>query len=144
MKKQGKQRENDEEPIVYCAKCYSIKVRYEDSIGMDCCGDCGCTDFRSSSFEEWESLFKKRYGHKYMEDTGDVRKSPIFQMDGEKLKSLLFKQPSWREICLAMYPTFPNWLSKADSVILLFAKLCQEGRLDDLRIELINRINNNK
>lgn len=143
-RKAKKKQEVEEEPITYCKRCYSIKVRFEDSIGMDCCGDCGCTDFGTASFEEWEGLYKGRYGHKYMEDVGEVRKNPIFQMDIEKLKTLLYKNPAWREICVTMYSTFPNWLSKTDSIILLFAKLCQENRLDDLRRELIKREKNNR
>lgn len=137
-------QEVEEEPITYCRKCYSIKVKYEDSIGMDCCGDCGCTDFSTTNFDEWENLYRNRYGHKYMEDVGEVRKNPIFQMDGEKLKALLYRNQAWREICVSMYSTFPNWLSKTDSIILLFAKLCQENRLDDLRRELIKREKNNR
>ena len=85
---------------------------------------------------------KYKESYKYVEEVGDIRKSPIFQMSNDKLKTKVSNDPSWREICRAMYPAFPNWLSKADSVILLFAKLYQENRLDDLRMELINRSNN--
>ena len=99
-------------------------------------------DSRVKTLSDWEKLYKERYGHKYVEEVGDIRKSPIFQMSNDKLKIKVSNDPSWREICRAMYPAFPNWLSKADSIILLFAKLYQENRLDDLRMELINRSNN--
>lgn len=143
MVEQKNINEMESDTVCFCSRCYSLKIKYEDSIGMDCCGDCGCTDFRTASFDEWEKLYKERYGHKYVEGTKDIKKSPIFQMSNDKLKIKVSNDPSWREICRAMYPTFPNWLSKADSVILLFAKLYQENRLDDLRMELIKR-NNNK
>lgn len=133
----------DDEPITYCSKCYSLKIKYEDSIGMDCCGDCGCTDFITSSMEEWEKLFQKRYGHKFVEEKGDIRKSPIFQMSNDKLKEELFKCSEWREVCSTLYPAFPEWLGKADSVILLFAKLYQDNRLDELKLELVKQ-NKNK
>jgi hypothetical protein len=143
MVEQKNMNEMESDTVDFCSRCYSLKIKYEDSIGMDCCGDCGCTDFRTASFDEWEKLYKERYDHKYVEGTRDIKKSPIFQMSNDKLKIKVSNDPSWREICRAMYPTFPNWLSKADSVILLFAKLYQENRLDDLRMELIKR-NNNK
>lgn len=141
MTKQRKPKDYDEEPVTYCAKCYSLRIVYEDIIGVDCCGECGCSDLLTSSIEEWEKLYARRYGHKYMEDKGDIKKSPMFQLSNDKLKALVFDHPEWRDICKALYPTFPGGLGKADSIILLFAKLYQESRLDDLRMELINRNN---
>lgn len=138
MTKKGKKEDFDNEPVYYCAKCYSLNIIHEDVIDTDCCGECGCSDIKTSSVKEWEKLFKERYGHKFVED-GNLRKSPIFQMSNDKLKTFLYKEPSWRLICSNLYPTFPNWLSKADSIILLFAKLCQDNRIDDLRMELYNR-----
>lgn len=141
MIKQKNLKDYDEEPVTYCAKCYSLRIVYEDTIGVDCCRDCGCSDLLTSSIEEWEKLFARRYGHKYMEDKGDIRRSPMFQLPLDKLKTVVYEHPEWRDICKALYPTFPEGLSKADSVILLFAKLYQESRIDDLRMELINRNN---
>ena len=135
-------KDYDSEPVTYCSKCYSLKIIHEDAIDSDCCGECGCSDMKTSSIEEWEKLFENRYGHKYVEASHNIRKNPIFQMSNDKLKTKLFNDPSWREVCRTLYPVFPNWLSKADSIILLFAKLSQDNRLDDLRIELIN--SNNK
>lgn len=134
-------KDYDSEPVTYCSKCYSLKIIHEDAIDSDCCGDCGCSDMKTSSIGEWEKLFENRYGHKYVEASHDIRKNPIFQMSNDKLKTKLFNDPTWRDICRTLYPVFPNWLSKADSIILLFAKLSQDNRLDDLRIELINRNN---
>lgn len=128
----------NDEPVTYCARCYSLKIAYENSIGMDCCGECGCTDTRTASFNTWEELFKRRYGHKYVQETKDIRRSPIFLMTEKELKQQLYKSSHWKEICKTLYPNFPDGISRADSVILLFAKLCQDNRMDDLRIELIN------
>lgn len=139
MQKQCKIREYDKEPVTFCARCYFLKIKYEDSIGIDCCENCGSSDLQTASIEEWERLYKRRYGHKYIEDTGSIAKSPLFQMTNDELKTKICNLSDWREICHTMYPAFPNWLSKADSVILLFAKLCQDNRLDDLRMELLSR-----
>lgn len=135
----ARQEKVEEEPVTYCSRCYSLSIVYEDAIGEDCCKECGCTDLQTASFEEWERLYQKRYGHKFVTGVKDIRKSPIFQMSNEKLKAKVFGDPSWREICRALYPAFPEWLGKADSIILLFAKLYQENRLDDLRMELVKR-----
>lgn len=132
-------KDYDEEPVVYCTRCYSLKIKYEESIGMDCCEDCGCTDFKTADFDDWEKLYKARYGHKFVEEKGNIRNSPIFKMSNDQLKDKVYENAEWREICHALYPTFPRWLSKIDSVILLFAKLYQDSRLDDLRMELLNR-----
>lgn len=129
------------EPVMYCSKCYSLKIIYEDAIHSDCCGKCGCSDLQSSSIEEWERLFKNRYGHKFVEENHDIRRSPIFLLSNEKLKMEVYNNPNWREICKILYPSFPEGLGKADSIILLFAKLYQDSRLDDLRIELTKRSN---
>lgn len=129
----------NEEPVTYCSKCYSLKIIHEEAIHSYCCGDCGCSDLKSSSIEEWEKLFKNRYGHKFVEENHDIRRSPIFLLSNEKLRMEVYNSPYWREICKVLYSSFPEGLSKADSVILLFAKLYQDNRLDDLRIELTKR-----
>ena len=145
MLKQDKLKDYDSDPVTYCSKCYSLNIRHDDDIDLDYCGECGCTDFQTSLVVDWEKLFAKRYGHKFVEASYDIKKTPIFMMPMDKLKSMVYNDSSWRDICTTMYPSFPGGLSKADSVILLFAKLVQENRLDDLRIELINRnYKNNK
>lgn len=125
------------EPVVYCSKCYSLSIMYEGAVGIDCCRECGCPDTETASIEEWEKLYKERYGHDFISEEGDVRKSPLFSASFKELKNMLYDSPSWREICKSIYPSFPEGLSRADSVILLFAKAVQDNRIDDLRMELI-------
>lgn len=139
MSKQDKIKEYDEEPVVFCSRCYSLKIIHEDVFDSDCCGECGCTDVKTSSFKEWERLFKNRYGHKFVEEDHNVRKSPVFTMSIERLKIMVYNDPQWKELCKTLYPAFPDGISRADSTVLLFAKLIQENRLDDLRMELINQ-----
>lgn len=128
----------EEEPVTYCSRCYSLNIKYEDSIGMDCCGECGCTDFKTSSFKEWEILYNKRYGHKFLETKKDIKKSPIFLLSNSQLKEKVFKSPSWRNICKTLYPSFPMELGKTDSILVLFTNLYRDNRLDDLRLILSN------
>lgn len=58
----------NDEPVLYCNHCLSLKIRniprMEDS---DYCDDCGCTDIKECSIEEWENLYKSKYGHRFLE-----------------------------------------------------------------------------
>lgn len=126
------------EPVVYCSRCYSLNIIHEDIIGADCCGKCGCSDVKTTSIEEWEKLYKNRYGHNFITDEGNVKKSPIFQVSISRLKTIVCDNPQWRELCKKLYPRFPEGIGKADSIVLLFAKLHEDNRIDDLRMELIN------
>ena len=132
-------KNEEEEPWTFCPKCYSIKFRFEDSLGTDCCEDCGCTDLRTSTFEEWDKLYRNRYGRPFLEDKGLIKKSPVFLLTEEQLKTKLFKHPSCMEICKELYPSFPGGLGKEDAVLLLFSKLDIDNRLDALRMNLYNR-----
>lgn len=139
MSKQDKIREYDSEPVTYCSRCYSLSIVHEDAIDADCCKECGCSDLKTSSVEEWEKLFEGRYGHKFVEASHNLRKSPVFMMSIDRLKKMVYNDSSWKELCKILYPAFPDGISRADSVVLLFAKLIQDNRLDDLRVELINQ-----
>ena len=130
--------EYDEEPVVYCSRCYSLKIKYEEAIDSDCCMECGCSDITSSSIQEWEELYKSRYGHPYAVKTKDPQKSFVFQQSIQQLKTRVFQSPLWRKIIHALYPKFPKYYDKTDSVILLFDRLAKDNRMDDLRILLFN------
>lgn len=56
-------------PVLYCKRCLSLNIR--DVVGIensDYCDHCGSTDIGECSIEEWETLYKSRYGHKYLEE----------------------------------------------------------------------------
>lgn len=59
----------NEVPVLYCKHCLSLKIRnvpiMEDS---DYCDDCGSTNIGECSIEEWEALYKNKYGHRYLEE----------------------------------------------------------------------------
>lgn len=58
----------NEEPVYYCKHCLSLFIsnipRLENS---DYCGKCGSTNIGQCNIEEWEQLYKERYGHKFTE-----------------------------------------------------------------------------
>ena len=56
-------------PVLYCKRCLSIKVMNISIIeDLDYCDECGSTDIGQCSIEEWEELYKDKYGHKYLEE----------------------------------------------------------------------------
>lgn len=65
------QRNSDynKEPVYYCTKCLSLRIR--DVEGMDdatYCDKCCATDVAQCTIEEWDSLYKAKYGHSYLEN----------------------------------------------------------------------------
>lgn len=141
MGKPKKRKDYDSDPVLYCPRCYSLKIIHEDAVDSDCCGDCGCSDIKTTSMDRWSQLYEERYGHRFLEAKKDIKKSPVFLLSIDELKAKVFNSPNWKEICKRLYPSFPKNLNKADSVILLFSKLCQDNRIDALRIFLIKHNN---
>lgn len=56
-------KEYNEEPVFYCKSCLSLKIINND---IDYCDTCGSTDTSKVSIEQWQELYKKRYGRKYI------------------------------------------------------------------------------
>ena len=55
-------------PVLYCKHCLALKVRNVPTVeDSDYCDECGSTDIGECSIEEWENLYKSKYGHKYLE-----------------------------------------------------------------------------
>lgn len=136
MKSDDTSNKYDSEPVCYCTRCYSLKIKYEKAIGFDCCMECGSLDIAKAPIEVWEQLYERRYGRKHVEKNEDPRKSFIFKLPIEKLKSKVYDSPVWKKIIKSLYPKFPGGLSKVDSVILFFDKLIKDNRIDDLKLFL--------
>lgn len=137
MEDNARYEEQESEPWFYCATCLSPNIQHEDALDMDCCGNCGSADIVSSTFEEWEAAYISKYGHKYVQKTEDPRKTFIYNLSLEKLKTRVYKSDKWKEIIHSLYPSFPEGYSRADSVILFFDKLIGQGRLGELRMLLL-------
>lgn len=134
---QDKLKEYDEEPVEYCKNCYSLKIRYEEITDSDCCMECGCSDIATATIDEWERMYERRYGKKFVDRKVNIRNTPIFNLPLSKLKMKVHDHPMWRTIIKRMYPRFPGGLSRADSVILFFNKLIEDNNLDNLRLLLL-------
>lgn len=140
MSQQEKSNDYDSEPIIFCARCLSLKIKHEDTIDTDYCVDCGCSNVREASLSEWENLYEKKYGHKYVVKGNDPKKNPIFKLTRVELMDRLCGLTQWRTIIHSLYPKFPGGFGRVDSIVLFFDKLAKDNRLDDLRMKLMEYI----
>lgn len=130
--------EYDSDPVYYCAKCYSLKIKYEETLHLGYCMDCGCTDTGCTSIENWERMYEIRYGHKYVNQPADAKKQLFLKLPLSKLKTLVSGSVNWKDIIQKIYPKFPTGYTRVDSILLFFDHLIHDNRLDDLRILLFN------
>ena len=57
--------EYNQEPVFYCRKCLSLKIRDVEHIdNSEYCDDCSSTDIAQASVNEWEAMYVARYGHR--------------------------------------------------------------------------------
>jgi len=139
MSNKEKPDDYDLEPVRYCARCYSLKVKYEDAIESECCAECGSTDIQESSIEQWEQRYERRYGHKYTVKEKDPKKSFVFKLTMSELMDKVSKCPNWKDIIHGIYPHFPRGYSKADSIVLFFDTLVKQNKLGELKLLLFKR-----
>ena len=128
--------EYDSEPVRYCARCFSLKVKYDESIDSEYCAECGSSDILEAPIEEWEKRYERRYRHKYTVKEADPKKTFVFQMPLEKLKAKIYESTRWRDIIKAMYPSFPWCYGKADSIILFFDTIVKQNKIEELKLLL--------
>lgn len=58
----------NDEPVLYCAGCLSLNIKSIECMNdSDYCDSCGSTHIKQCHIEEWETLYKQRYGKKYLE-----------------------------------------------------------------------------
>lgn len=129
----------NEEPIQYCKRCLSLKIKHEDAVASDYCGDCGCTDIQEASIYEWENLYRIKYKHDFIKKTDNYGHSIYYNMPIKKLKMKLYNSLNCEFIIKTLYPNFPKGLSKAESVIVFFDKLSKDHKIDTLR-QLLSHI----
>lgn len=131
-----KTKDYDEEPVQYCAKCYSLRIMHDDITDSDICSVCGSTDIATITIDRWEKLYENRYGHKFVNRSNDPRDSIYFKMSIAKLKTKVYYSKYLQPILYSLYPHFPQGLSKSESVIMLFDQLSKDNRIDELRYML--------
>lgn len=60
--------EYNNEPVFYCKQCLSLKIRDVEHIdSSEYCDDCGSTNIDTASIEDWEVMYKERYGHHFLD-----------------------------------------------------------------------------
>lgn len=68
LSKKQNTEEYDEEPVYYCKRCLSLNIRQILYVAnMDYCEDCGAVDIGTASIEEWDNLYKEKYGISFMD-----------------------------------------------------------------------------
>lgn len=56
-------------PVFYCRHCLSLKIRSIPYVrDSDYCDECGSTDVLECHIDEWRELYKKRFGHEFLEN----------------------------------------------------------------------------
>ena len=54
--------------VSYCKNRLSLRImNIEDIENSDFCDKCGSTSIGEATTEEWEELYLKKYGHKFLE-----------------------------------------------------------------------------
>lgn len=130
----------DSEPVSYCPNCYSLQIGYIDGVdNSDYCMHCGCSEVKQTSIAEWEKLYQRRYGHKFVEKNPDIRRTKVYNMTLKELKQEVYDSPFRMDIINQMYPNSTEGLTKAETVILLFDRAIRDNRLKELRELLIEK-----
>jgi hypothetical protein len=63
----NKKESYDDEPVFYCKRCLSLKIKPIPLFNnQDYCEDCGSADIGKCNIEEWLKLYKDKYGHPYV------------------------------------------------------------------------------
>ena len=63
-----KQPDYNQEPVFFCKNCLSLKIR--NGVGLedsDYCDECGSTEIGQASIEDWQEMYKSKYGHYFLE-----------------------------------------------------------------------------
>jgi len=99
---------------------------------------CGCSEIAEANIQEWERLYERRYGRKFV-DRKNAMRARMYGLTMSELKQMFHDSPYSHEIMYAMYPSFPRYLTRVESTILFFDKVFKDGRLNELRDLLIEK-----
>lgn len=56
----------DEDNVLYCPNCLSLKIIGIEGTELCYCGKCGCADIREIDFDSWDNMYQKKYGKKHL------------------------------------------------------------------------------
>lgn len=69
LKKPNHDNIYNEEPVLYCKHCLSLKIMDIPSMdNSEFCEQCGSTDIGEINIKDWENLYEQKYGFKYLEN----------------------------------------------------------------------------
>lgn len=55
-------------PVYYCEHCLSLKIRSVGNVpDTEYCEECNSTNVATTTIDEWEKLYKNRYGFKFLD-----------------------------------------------------------------------------
>lgn len=53
-------------PVEYCTKCLSLRIINYQGRVKSYCDECGSTDTNKGHIDDWEKLYKQKYGKAFM------------------------------------------------------------------------------
>ena len=56
----------DEDKVLYCPECLSLQILGIEGTDLCYCGKCGCTDIQEADIKEWDKMYLKKYGKKFV------------------------------------------------------------------------------
>ena len=57
--------EYNNEPVYYCSRCLSLRIREFDTDDLYC-DECGNTHIESTNIENWEQMYKDKYNVEFL------------------------------------------------------------------------------
>lgn len=60
--------EYNKEPVYFCANCLNLNIKELKDVHLDICQECGNTDIKHSTIEEWNRLYVREYGRAFLEE----------------------------------------------------------------------------
>lgn len=143
MKDTQNHNEYDLEPVSYCPRCYSLKIGYIPGVDdSDYCMDCGCIDVARGSIFEWEKLYEKRYGHKFVTERKKLEGHTMWNMSIKDLRRTLLNSSYYREIIREVYPEWKYFRNPVDTVYLFFDNIIKDRLMAKLKRIMIARQEN--
>lgn len=80
-----KDKEYNNEDVIYCEKCLSLAIRLDSNI--EYCHSCGSIETKSTNISSWEKIYEERYKEKYVEKTFNYVSNPRLLMLLEESKN---------------------------------------------------------
>lgn len=60
------QESYDDEPVFYCKRCLSLNIKQMPITDQEYCGECGSADIATIGIDEWNLMYREKYGHDYI------------------------------------------------------------------------------